>query len=413
MFSARDKVEGFDLTGYRYVNSYDLQETWKNVRKDWQHSLHNICSRTGSFPPSLARYLIERFSGKKQKVLDPFSGKGTTPLEACLSGRIGIGNDLSPEAYVITHAKVKCVSLERARAHIKKIQEQMNIEQSPRIVRKGINTFFHPKTLAQILAIREILRSDNSDESFFLRAVMCGILHGSAENSLSLPCSHSFSMSPRYVRKYAIRHRLKRPRRDVIACLTNKAEKVLVDGVPKVSGEAYMENASKLPLEDKSVDLIVTSPPYFDKQTYAWDNWLRLWFLGYDDYREIQKKLFQSESMPKFELFMSDNLREMYRVLRDDSAAFIVVGDVVLNNRKVVTAESIARISESIGFKVNRIVKDPIPRAHKYFMFTPVDKGVRVDRVVELHKGRVEENQTALPWHGRLSASPTAVNSTS
>jgi len=89
----------------------------------------------------------------------------------------------------------------------------------------------------------------------------------------------------------------------------------------------------------------------------------------------------------------------MYRVLRDDSACFIVIGDVVLNNRKVITAESIARISESTGFKVNRIIKDSIPRTRKYFMFTPVDKGVRLDRVVELHKGRVEENQTALPWH--------------
>ena len=381
------------------MGSYDLEETWKNARKGWHHSLCSICSRTGSFPPSLARYLIERFSGRKQKVLDPFSGKGTTPLEACLSGRIGIGNDLSPEAYVITHAKVKCVSLERVGTHIRKIQEAMNLEGNPRIVRKGVNTFFHPKTLAQILAIREILRSDNSDESLFLKAVMCGILHGSSEYSLSLPCSHSFSMSPAYVRKYAIQHGLKRPRRDVIACLATKAEKVLADGVPEVSGEAYMEDATKLPLRDESVDLIVTSPPYFNKQTYAWDNWLRLWFLGYDDYREIQKKLFQSGSMPKFELFMSNSLREMYRVLRDDSACFIVIGDVVLNNRKVITAESIARISESTGFKVNRIIKDPIPRTRKYFMFTPVDKGVRLDRVVELHKGRVEENQTALPWH--------------
>jgi len=103
---------------------------------------------------------------------------------------------------------------------------------------------------------------------------------------------------------YAKLHKLKRPRRDVIRCLIRKAQRVLKDGVPKIRGEAYRNDASQLELEDESVDLIVTSPPYFDKQTYAWDNWLRLWFLGYN-YRDINRMLFNSQSKSKFIKFIT------------------------------------------------------------------------------------------------------------
>ena len=158
-----------------------------------------------------------------------------------------------------------------------------------------------------------------------------------------------------------------------------------------------MQDATRLLLEDEWIDLIITSPPYFNKQTYAWDNWLRLWFLGYD-FKVIRKQLFQSGSVDKFLEFMSDSLKEMYRVLKNDSSCFIVIGDVTLGNRTVITAELLAKLAESIGFKVSRIINDPIPRERKYFMFIPADKGVRMDRILELAKGTTHENQASLPW---------------
>ena len=226
---------------------------------------------------------------------------------------------------------------------------------------------------------------DFSDEGIFLKALLCGILHGRSSTSLSLPCSHSFSMFPNYVRKYARKHNLEKPIRNVISCLEEKAVAVLADGVPKVRGEAYQTNANHLPIEDESVDLIVTSPPYFDKQTYAWDNWLRLWLLGYD-YRDVRQKLFQSGSQGKFKNFMLACLREMHRVLRDGSRCFVVVGDVRLRGKVVNTAGIVAELAELVGFRVKRIINDPVPRHKKYFMFVSSKNGVRMDRIVELLK---------------------------
>ena len=155
---------------YNYINSSSLDGTWKSVNKSWGHSLHQICSRTGSFPPALARYFIEKFSNRGDKVLDPFSGKGTAPLEACLSGRIGIGNDLAPEAYVLTYAKVRPISFKTAKRYLDNIKSKMNstnidLSEAP----EDVVVFYHPETLKQIMELRELLQDENSDEATFIK----------------------------------------------------------------------------------------------------------------------------------------------------------------------------------------------------------------------------------------------------
>ena len=88
-----------------FANSYQLIDTWKNKKRNWGHSLHGMASRSGSFPPALTDYFISNFSSEHDTVLDPFSGKGTTALQACLTNRFGIGLDVAPEAYALTAAK--------------------------------------------------------------------------------------------------------------------------------------------------------------------------------------------------------------------------------------------------------------------------------------------------------------------
>ena len=51
-------------------------------------------------------------------VLDPFSGRGTAPLQALAEGRIGVGNDLNPLAHVLTAAKVEPATPAEARTRL-------------------------------------------------------------------------------------------------------------------------------------------------------------------------------------------------------------------------------------------------------------------------------------------------------
>src|SRR5438067_1142276 len=76
-----------------------------------RHSLHRIAGRICTLPPRLARHLITNYSRPRDIVLDPFCGKGTVPLEACLLGRRGLGTDASPEATTLTTATVRAPRL--------------------------------------------------------------------------------------------------------------------------------------------------------------------------------------------------------------------------------------------------------------------------------------------------------------
>ena len=51
---------------------------------DGRHSLHHVVSRICTLPPRLARHLLLTYSDPGSNVLDPFCGKGTIPVEACL-----------------------------------------------------------------------------------------------------------------------------------------------------------------------------------------------------------------------------------------------------------------------------------------------------------------------------------------
>ncbi|MEM4407844.1 MAG: DNA methyltransferase, partial [Candidatus Caldarchaeum sp.] len=131
-----------------YIISNEIADSWKLVGRNWGSSLHRIMSRTGSFPPALARWVVEKFSDRGQFVLDPFSGKGTAPLEACLSGRVGVGNDLAPEAYVVTRAKVNPVILREVRWWVEEASKLMRPDTvSTFDVDEDVRVFFHPQTL--------------------------------------------------------------------------------------------------------------------------------------------------------------------------------------------------------------------------------------------------------------------------
>jgi hypothetical protein len=388
----------------QYVLSSEIVDSWKLAGKNWGSSLHRIMSRTGSFPPALARWAVEKFSDRGQVVLDPFSGKGTAPLEACLSNRFGVGNDLAPEAYVVTRAKVNPVMLRDVRSWVEKAAKTMRPDAvSVYDVEEEVRVFYHPTTLRQILAIRELLLDADDDTANFVKALMLGILHGSSETSLSLPCSHSFSMAPGYIKRYAEKHRLRRPVRNVLSCLLRKAGSVLADGLPPVRGACFNTDALNLPLADESVDLIITSPPYFNLQTYAWDNWLRLWFLGHD-YRDVGRRLFGTQSIDRYVEFMEKALREMFRLLKDNSFCIIVVGEVTLNRRRVDMAELLVKPAERAGFTARAVISDGIPKSHKYLMYLKPWQGVGRERILVLSKGQAVMRNRAVNWS---EAAPT------
>ena len=85
-----------------------------------------MCSYLASFPAALTHAFIARYSRPGDVVLDPFSGRGTTPLQACAEGRIGVGNDLNPFAHLLTAAKVEPATRAQAATRLAQLRLAWN-----------------------------------------------------------------------------------------------------------------------------------------------------------------------------------------------------------------------------------------------------------------------------------------------
>src|SRR5258707_15149930 len=96
-----ETVEG----GIRYfVNEY-----WTSGQRK-AHNLHEISYRA-CFKPQLPGFFIERLTRPGDTVYDPFSGRGTTPLQAALMGCRPVGNDINPLSAMLVEPRLDSVSL--------------------------------------------------------------------------------------------------------------------------------------------------------------------------------------------------------------------------------------------------------------------------------------------------------------
>src|SRR5262245_17185949 len=105
-----------------------IEPDWKAQPRLWGHSLHPMCSYLASFPAALAHAFIARYTRPGDVVLDPFSGRGTAPLQAVAEGRIGVGNDLNPLAQVLTAAKLEPATAAQARTRLAALRLAWNAD---------------------------------------------------------------------------------------------------------------------------------------------------------------------------------------------------------------------------------------------------------------------------------------------
>jgi hypothetical protein len=96
---------------------------WRAAPRRWGHPFHTLCSYMAMFPPSIPHTFIQWLTEPGDVVYDPFCGRGTTPLEACLSGRVGLGSDASPLAWILSAAKVDPPTLGELRSRVRELRE--------------------------------------------------------------------------------------------------------------------------------------------------------------------------------------------------------------------------------------------------------------------------------------------------
>ncbi|MGE5579477.1 MAG: DNA methyltransferase [Bacillota bacterium] len=362
------------------------------------HSLQSLMARTGSFPLSVPAEAIERLCKSKSIVFDPFCGKGTTLLAAKILGHEAYGMDVAPEAVICSLAKVVHVEPGDIEAYVSSLPDpQASIENVPDSVR----VFFNDVTLGRVISVRDRLLSDmlSGEEAMrskatFVLGCLLGILHGHSSFSLSLPCSHAYSMSPGYVAKYARDHGLQPPVRDVKACLLAKARRCLRDLIPEptlygVRSGSALECSSVFPELVGRVDVVITSPPYLNAQTYAKDNWLRMWLLNVDR-RDGRSRYIETGSVTVYGRLMRTVFAQLSLMLRKGGYLVCVAGDVRRPARG--DEEHVFRTGEylaglcadpEIGLEVIDTDSRAIPRARRYLNALCRSNGHRAHDLVE------------------------------
>jgi hypothetical protein len=366
-----------------------LPTLWHAAPRRWGHPLHSMCSYMAMFPPAIPRVFVEWLTTVGETVWDPFAGRGTTPLEACLAGRVGVGSDANPLAALLTAAKVDPPSLAELNKRLAALTAKRRTLPADAIPDE-VRMLFDPTTLAELLWLRSELKPATRADRYLL-AVLSGALHANAgrdgiPRGLTVSMPNTFSMSPRYVRRYIDEHRLVAPRKDVLSFLEDRLAKM---PPPKLASRGHAWQGSVLdgPQWDDSVEkarLIFTSPPYLRVILYGKYNWLRLWLIG-SERRAVDDALFRSSSLPRYLDFMTAAVKSMRVGLRDDGYLCLVIGDVRRGNETLNLAEAVADtcFAES-ELKVSAVIEDKLPTQHKVSRIWGPGKGraTKTDRVL-------------------------------
>lgn len=372
------------------------QGLWNGSFNGRESTLQQLAPFVGKLKSGIVHSLIEHFSQRGDWVCDPYSGCGVVPFEALRLGRKAKANDLSPYAACVTRGKLSApVTLELAESRCEKLIEYVNRNwklHDLRAVDTWVRGFFHPRTLKEILAAFDYCRERRDS---FLAACLCGILHHQRPGFLSYPASHMVpylrtTLFPpnEFPELYAYRSVADRLRKKVKRAYRRAN---LTSTWMERTYEVTKKNARTLPFPDSSVDLILSSPPYYDALDYARDNRLRLWFLGQRDWKKLKRQLTTSNS--RYEDEMRECLREMYRILKPGKFCLLIVGEVQRNGKTRDTGTVLGRLAHEVtsgGFVTDCVVEDRIPDIRRSRRGT---RTTRVEKILVLVKAKQRNNR--------------------
>ncbi len=335
---------------------YFVNEFW-TARQRQAHRIHEISYRA-CFKPQLPAFFIERLSLPGEIVYDPFMGRGTTPIEAALHGRIPYGNDTNPLSHAFTEPRINPPSFHE----IQTVLSQIPWPEFRQFENDQLLAFFHPQTLAHIEGLRNWLLSRAETDSLtqtdrWIRMVAANRLTGHSAGFFSV-----YTLPPNQAVTVERQNKINRKRnqtplfRDVAAIIEKKSKSLLSQGPATATDSLLLTGQSDHTpaIADKSVVLTVTSPPFLNIVDYKTDNWLRCWFIGIDS---ANVAISHHGSVEKWQAFVASTLRELARITRSGGHIAFEVGEarkatICLEDHVIAAAQGLPL--ETLGVMINQ-----------------------------------------------------------
>ena len=326
---------------------YYINEFWTSGQRK-AHSIHEVSYRA-CFKPQLPEFFIRRLTGQGDVVLDPFMGRGTTPVEAALHGRLAYGNDINPLSTLLTRPRLNPPTYSAIQKALMRIEWA-----APTKVRDDLLAFYHPETLRRLCVLRDYLLLNAAPDDChpdpaldWIRMVAINRLTGHSAGFFSvysLPPNQAVTVDAQL--KINAKRGQTPPVRDLVSIILKKTRTLFRDGVPATARNFVLStgSADKLfQVDAGTVALSVTSPPFLDVVQYADDNWLRCWFAGIES---STVSISMHKTVDAWEAMVRSVLNEQCRVLRPGGHVAFEVGEV--RNGKILLEEAVWRAAESL-----------------------------------------------------------------
>jgi len=277
-----------------------------------------------------AAHVISQLSSKAV-LLDPFCGTGTIIYEAQTHGMSAIGVDNNPLACIIARGKTEPIDtryeLDMLSSAIIDASLLDNVPSMPDNPAK----YFHSDTADQIMRVLKV----STKFSSYLRAAFYGSICVAARACNGwLWTSTSIGRINESLRKV-----------DFYSTLLRKAKKHIdfMNNGPPAKIHAYDTRRIHEIIEEESVDIVYTSPPYFDALDYTgYYSKIVLEILAMDR-ASVREGLIQNYST--YNEDMKQALLAIDRVIHDESLVIFVVGDRKVRGKLIKGSDFFAEIA--------------------------------------------------------------------
>jgi len=369
-------------------------EFWTSKQRQ-AANLHEISYRA-CYKPQLPRHFIERLTRPGDRVYDPFSGRGTTALEAALLGRRVAANDVNPLSRML--AEPRLTPPEPAAV-------ARRLESIPRTgAADGLDLgmFFHPDTEAEIRGLRDwcLTRaaSGELDElDTWIRMVATNRLTGHSPGFFSV-----YTLPPNQALTAEKQRQINAQRgqaptyRDTHALILKKTKQLLAGLVPgqrqnlalAAQDARFLTADARVTgtLMDGCITLTVTSPPFLDVVDYSGDNWLRCWFNGLDS-EAIGRGISTPRTLEGWSETMTAVFAELHRLTKRGGFVAFEVGEI--RRGKLRLDEVVLPLGLRAGFRAHGVLvnRQTFTKTAHIWGVGNNDKGTNSNRVVLFEKG--------------------------
>jgi hypothetical protein len=245
------------------------------------------------FPIRFADAVIGEYTVEGDTVLDPFAGRGTAIFSAAALGRRGFGVEISPVGWVYAGAKLNPAPLEQVEKRLVEIADASHeYAEQAKSLPKFFKKCFSPSVQRFLLAARNGLNWRRCTADRTLMAILMVYLHGKEGQALSNQMRQTKAMSPHYAIEWWDKNGTKPPDIDAVEFMQKRIRWRYASGVLEADeSRVFLGNSiDRLPHlerllrkeEISKAKLLFTSPPYFGVTNYYYDQWLRLWLLGFE-----------------------------------------------------------------------------------------------------------------------------------